>query len=110
MTYGVCILAGHDPVEGFIACGHLAEVEVHLSERLCEDDVQAAPPVTTRLPEARPAYIWKLSRTQEYPHGPTHVFLAHFVLTDAHLGRSSQSVIHRSNDAVPGMGFRSSTL
>jgi hypothetical protein len=27
------------PVEGFIAGGHLVEVEVHLSELLCEDDV-----------------------------------------------------------------------
>jgi hypothetical protein len=31
MTYGVCSLVGHDPVEGFIAGGHLVEVEVHLA-------------------------------------------------------------------------------
>jgi hypothetical protein len=35
----VCSLSGHDPVEGFIASGHLAEVELHLAQRLCEDDV-----------------------------------------------------------------------
>jgi hypothetical protein len=28
-----------------VAGGHLVEVEVHLSERLCEDDVQAATPI-----------------------------------------------------------------
>jgi hypothetical protein len=28
-TYGVCSLAGHDPVEGLIVGGHLDEVEVH---------------------------------------------------------------------------------
>jgi hypothetical protein len=38
-TYGVRSLAGHDPVEGFIRSGHLAEVELHLAQRLCEDDV-----------------------------------------------------------------------
>jgi hypothetical protein len=30
MTYGVRSLAGHDPIEGLIACSHLVEVEVHL--------------------------------------------------------------------------------
>jgi hypothetical protein len=29
-TYGVRSLAGHDPIEGLIACSHLVEVEVHL--------------------------------------------------------------------------------
>jgi hypothetical protein len=29
-TYGVCSLAGHDPVEGFITSGHFGEVELHL--------------------------------------------------------------------------------
>jgi hypothetical protein len=38
-TYGVCSLAGHNPVEGFITGSHLAEVELHLAQRLCEDDV-----------------------------------------------------------------------
>jgi hypothetical protein len=27
------------PVEGFITSSHLAEVELHLAQRLCEDDV-----------------------------------------------------------------------
>jgi hypothetical protein len=40
-TYGVCNLAWHDPLEGFVAGGHLVEVEVHLSKCHCEDDVQA---------------------------------------------------------------------
>jgi hypothetical protein len=30
-TYGVCGLAGHDPVKGFIAGGHFGEVELHLA-------------------------------------------------------------------------------
>jgi hypothetical protein len=30
-TYGVCSPAGHNPVEGFIAGGHLVEFEVHLA-------------------------------------------------------------------------------
>ena len=30
----------------------------------------------------------------DYPHRPTHVFSAHFVLTRAHPGRSSRSVTH----------------
>jgi hypothetical protein len=30
-TYGVCSLAGHDPVEGFVTSGHFGEVEFHLS-------------------------------------------------------------------------------
>jgi hypothetical protein len=38
-TYGVRSFAGHDPVEGFITSSHLAEVELHLAQRLCEDDV-----------------------------------------------------------------------
>jgi hypothetical protein len=38
-TYGVCSFAGHDPVEGFITSGHLAEVELHLAQHLREDDV-----------------------------------------------------------------------
>jgi hypothetical protein len=45
MTYGVLSLAKHDPIEGFIAGSHLVEVEVHLSERLCENDVQVASPI-----------------------------------------------------------------
>jgi hypothetical protein len=49
MTYGLCGLAGHDPVGGIIAGGHLVEVEVHLSERFCEDDVQAASPINKGL-------------------------------------------------------------
>jgi hypothetical protein len=39
MTYGVGSFAGHDPIEGFITSGHLVEVELHLAQRLCEDDV-----------------------------------------------------------------------
>jgi hypothetical protein len=38
-TYGVHSFARHDPVEGFISSSHLAEVELHLAQRLCEDDV-----------------------------------------------------------------------
>jgi hypothetical protein len=38
-TYGIRSLAGHNPIEGFITSGHLAEVELHLAQRLCEDDV-----------------------------------------------------------------------
>jgi hypothetical protein len=38
-TYGVRSLSEHDPVEGFITSGYLAEVELHLAQRLCEDGV-----------------------------------------------------------------------
>jgi hypothetical protein len=38
-SYGVCSLAGHDPVEGFITGSHFGEVELHLAYRLCENDV-----------------------------------------------------------------------
>jgi hypothetical protein len=37
---------------------------------------------------------------QEYPHIPTHVFSAHFVLTHAPPGRTSQSVSHRSKTST----------
>jgi hypothetical protein len=49
MSYGVCSLAGHNPVEGFIEGGNLVEVEVHPSERLCEDDVQTATTINEGL-------------------------------------------------------------
>jgi hypothetical protein len=29
----------HNPVVGFVTSSHLAEVELHLAQRLCEDDV-----------------------------------------------------------------------
>jgi hypothetical protein len=54
MTYVVCSLAGHNPVEWFVAGGHLVEVELHLSERLCEDDVQAAAPINEGLRQECP--------------------------------------------------------
>jgi hypothetical protein len=57
--------------------------------------------VTSRLSEIGPAYAWHLSLgPQEYPHIPTHVFSAHFVLTHAHPGRTSQSVTHRSRPSM----------
>jgi hypothetical protein len=55
MTYGVCSLAGYDPVEGFVASSHLVEVEVHLSQRLCEDDVKATAPVDDVLGRNAPS-------------------------------------------------------
>jgi hypothetical protein len=55
-TYGVCSLAGHDPVEGFAASGYLVEVEVHLSDRLYEDDVQAAALIDEGLRQERPIH------------------------------------------------------
>jgi hypothetical protein len=30
-THGVCSLAGHNPVEGFITSRHFGEVELHLA-------------------------------------------------------------------------------
>jgi hypothetical protein len=36
---GYAALPGTTPVEGFITSGHLAEVEFHLAQRFCEDDV-----------------------------------------------------------------------
>jgi hypothetical protein len=53
-TYGVCSFAGYNPVEGLITGGHLVEVEVHLSERFCEDDVQTASPINEGLRLERP--------------------------------------------------------
>jgi hypothetical protein len=49
MTYGVCSLSGHNLVEGFVTGSHLAEVELHLAQRLCEDDVYAAASVNEGL-------------------------------------------------------------
>jgi hypothetical protein len=54
--YGVRSLAGHNPVEGLVAGSHLVQVEVHLSERLCEDDVQAATPINDGLRQEHPIY------------------------------------------------------
>ena len=50
--------------------------------------------VTSRLLEAGPAYVWQLNQDTDYPHRPTHVFSAHFVLTRARPGRTSRSVTH----------------
>jgi hypothetical protein len=36
---GYAALPGHNPVKGFITSGHLVEVELHLAQRLCDDDV-----------------------------------------------------------------------
>jgi hypothetical protein len=41
---------------------------------------------------------------QEYPHRPTHVFPAHFVLTHAHPGRTSRSVTHHSKPSTLNFG------
>jgi hypothetical protein len=53
-TYGVHNFAADDPVEGLIVGIHLVEVEVHLSERFCEDDVQAAAPINEGLRQECP--------------------------------------------------------
>jgi hypothetical protein len=47
-------LAGHDPVEGLMASGHLVEVKLHLTQCLCEDDIQAAAPVDKGLRQEGP--------------------------------------------------------
>jgi hypothetical protein len=44
----------HNPVEGFITRSHLAEMELHLVQRLCEDDVQAAASVDESLRQPGP--------------------------------------------------------
>jgi hypothetical protein len=44
MTYGVCSLTEHNTIDRLIAGGHLGEVEVHLSQRFYEDDVQVVAP------------------------------------------------------------------
>jgi hypothetical protein len=41
---------------------------------------------------------------QEYPHRPTHVFPAHFVLTHAHPGRTFRSVTHHSKPSMLNFG------
>jgi hypothetical protein len=53
-TYGVRTLAGHNPVEGFVAGGHLVEVKLHLAQRMCEDDIQTATPVDKGLRQEGP--------------------------------------------------------
>jgi hypothetical protein len=47
---------------------------------------------------------------QEYPHRPTHVFPAHFVLTHAHPRRTSRSVTHRSKPSKLNFGVFSDGL
>jgi hypothetical protein len=56
-------------------------------------------PVTSRLPEAGPAYAWQLG-LQESPHRATHSFFVHFILTHAHPRRTFQSVTHRSKPST----------
>jgi hypothetical protein len=51
---GYATLPGTTPVEGLIAGSHFVEVEVHLSERFCEDDVQAAAPINEGLRQECP--------------------------------------------------------
>jgi hypothetical protein len=46
--------AGYNPVQGLITGGHLVEVEVHLSECFCEDDVQTVAPIDEGLRQERP--------------------------------------------------------
>jgi hypothetical protein len=48
--------------------------------------------VTSYLLEAGSAYIWSLFYDIDCPHRPTQVFSTHFVLTRAHLRRTSRSV------------------
>ena len=50
--------------------------------------------VTSRLPEVGPVYLWQLSKDICYPHRPTHIFSAHFVLTRAHPGITFRTVTH----------------
>jgi hypothetical protein len=54
MTYGVCSLAGHDPVEGLVAGDHLVEDKLHLAQCLREDDIQAAAPIDKGLRQEGP--------------------------------------------------------
>ena len=50
--------------------------------------------VTSRFPEAGPAFIWQLIQDIDCPHRLTQVFSAHFVLTRAHPGRTFRPVTH----------------
>jgi hypothetical protein len=68
------------------------------------------PIVTTRLPEAGPPTPGSSLGTQEYPHRPTHIFPAHFVLTHARPGRTSRSVTHRSKPSTLNFGVFSDGL
>jgi hypothetical protein len=53
-TYVVHSFAGHDPIEGLVAGGHLVEVELHLAQRLYDDDIQAIAPVVKGLRQEGP--------------------------------------------------------
>jgi hypothetical protein len=56
--------------------------------------------VTTRLPKAGSPTPDNSLGPQEYPHRPTHIFSAHFVITHAHPGTTSRSVTHRSEPST----------
>jgi hypothetical protein len=58
------------------------------------------PFVMTSLPEVGSTTPDSSLGPQEYPHRPTHVFPAHFVLTHAHPGRTSRSVTHCSRSRM----------
>jgi hypothetical protein len=51
---GYAAFAGHNPVEGFVTSSHLAEVELHHAQCLCEDDVQAATSINEGLMQPGP--------------------------------------------------------
>jgi hypothetical protein len=66
--------------------------------------------VMTRLPEVDSPTLGSSLGPQEYPHRPTHVFPAHFVLTHAHPGRTSWSITHHSKPSTPNFGVFSDGL
>ena len=48
-TQGVGSLPRYNAVEGFVACRHFGEVEIHLLQGFSEDDVQSAPSIDEGL-------------------------------------------------------------
>jgi hypothetical protein len=62
------------------------------------------PFLTTRPLRPGPPTTGSSLGPQGYPHRPTHVFPVHFLLTDAHLGRTSQSVTYCSRSSALNFG------
>jgi hypothetical protein len=48
------MVRSRQPVEGLIAGDHLVEVELHLAQCLCEDDIQTVAPVDKGLRQEGP--------------------------------------------------------
>src|SRR5664279_435723 len=81
-----CARRPHSP------CPHARTADPHTPE--LPRGSALIPFVTPRPPPSGPVTPGSSPGSLEWPHRPTLVFSAHFVLTGAHPGRTSRSVTH----------------